>query len=82
MNHYCVYTTDPHFLAVAEYIAEKNFRFEPHLNRTRFWVPDEHLYEFQKQWGAVCPIVPESQDLSTGQMIGEWDLWKADRSLL
>ena len=45
MNHYCVYTSDPHFLAVAKYITEKNFRFEPHLNRTRFWVPEADLYD-------------------------------------
>ena len=82
MNHYCVYTTDPHFLAVAQYIAENNFKIEPHLNRTRFWVPNEHLYDFQKRWGAVCPIVPESQDLATGQMIGEWDQWKASKDLI
>jgi hypothetical protein len=82
MNQYCVYTGDPHFLAVAKYITEKNYKFEAHLNRTRFWVPEEQLYEFQKQWGAVCPIVPESQDLQTGQMIGEWDQWKMNKDLI
>jgi hypothetical protein len=81
-NQYCIYTEDSHFLAVLDYIKENNLEFSAHLNRTRFWVPENKLYDFMKSWGSVCSVVPSYEDVSTGQMIGEWDEWKSNKDMI
>jgi hypothetical protein len=62
MKQYCVYTKDDRFLEVAEWITTNKIKFEPHLNRTRFWVPDGAIMtEFLLKYSEVCPIVNEEQ---------------------
>lgn len=81
MNQYCVYTSDPKFMEVARYISENKLAYEPHLNRTRFWVPESMHTEFLKQWGGVCNYVHPDEDLTTGYRSDNWDNWKANRDL-
>jgi len=78
MNQYCVYTRDPKFLEVVKYISKNRLASEPHLNRTRFWVPESMHAEFLKQWGSVCEYVHPDEDLATGH---KWDTWKPSRDL-
>lgn len=78
MNQYCVYTDDKNFTKVINYISEKKLAYEPHLNRTRFWVPESLLKEFIKEWGSVCRYVHPDEDLITGH---QWDNWKASKDL-
>ena len=60
MHQYCVYTKNEHFLEVASWLQEHTIKYELHLNRTRFWVPDgSMLTEFLLKWGNVCPSVKE-----------------------
>lgn len=62
MNQYCVYTRDDRFLEVTRWITDNNLKFEPHLNRTRFWVPEGIIMtEFLLKYSEVCPIVNEAQ---------------------
>ena len=62
MNQYCVYTRDDRFLEVAHWITSNKIKFEPHLNRTRFWVPEGIIMtEFLLKYSEVCPIVNEAQ---------------------
>jgi hypothetical protein len=62
MNQYCVYTRDDRFLEVVEWVSNKKLKFEPHLNRTRFWVPEGIIMtEFLLKYSEVCPIVNEAQ---------------------
>jgi hypothetical protein len=68
MIQYCIYTRDPEFLNVARWIKEQNIKFEPHLNRTRFWVAEgnEHAI-FLLTWGHICTPVYDDEDVVTGQ---------------
>jgi hypothetical protein len=62
MKQYCVYTRDDIFLEVATWITNNKIKFEPHLNRTRFWVPDGAIMtEFLLKYSEVCPIVNEER---------------------
>jgi hypothetical protein len=58
MKQYCVYTRDEKFLEVAKWISKNKIKFEPHLNRTRFWIPDGILMtEFLLKYSEICPAV-------------------------
>lgn len=58
MNQYCVYTRDARFLEVARWVTDNNLKFEPHLNRTRFWVPEGIIMtEFLLKYSDICPKV-------------------------
>ena len=58
MNQYCVYTRDDRFLEVARWVTDNNLKFEPHLNRTRFWVPEGIIMtEFLLKYSDICPKV-------------------------
>jgi hypothetical protein len=81
MNQYCVFTTDKNFREVMTYISENKLANEPHLNRTRFWVPESMHTEFLKEWGSVCRYVHPEEDLTTGQRMDHWDSWKASKDL-
>jgi len=62
MNQYCVYTRDDRFLEVAHWITSNKIKFEPHLNRTRFWIPEGTIMtEFLLKYSEICPIVNEAQ---------------------
>ena len=67
MRHYYVLTLDPRIGEVFSFIDYHKLRFEVHLNRTRFWVPEGSvLTEFVLRFGDCCTHVDESKDLSTG----------------
>jgi hypothetical protein len=65
-HHYAILTRSDKFLDIANYIQENNLNYEIHLNRTRFWVPDELHTEFTTLYGGHCDFVPSDQDLMTG----------------
>ena len=63
IRQYCVYTKDPEFLQVASWLDSTSTKYEPHLNRTRFWIPEGPvLTEFLLKWGDCCPEVKEQVD--------------------
>jgi len=68
MIQYCIFTRDPEFVNVANWIREHGIKFEAHLNRTRFWVNEgeEHAL-LLLTWGHVCTPVYDDEDLVTGQ---------------
>jgi hypothetical protein len=58
MQQYCVYTQDPNFVDVIHWLDVNELTYEPHLNRTRFWVPEGPLLtEFLLKWHDCCPVV-------------------------
>jgi hypothetical protein len=67
MRHYCVYTLEPGAPAVFRFIQENQLRFELHLTRTRFWVPEGRiLTEFLLRFSECVYLVDETLDLATG----------------
>lgn len=63
MQQYAVYTMDPNFLEVVKWINLHKLKYEPHLNRTRFWIPEgPMLVEFLLKWQEQCPKVEESNN--------------------
>ena len=63
MQQYCVYTQDPNFLSVAKWLGVNKLKYEVHLNRTRFWVPDGPiLTEFILKWYDCCPAIIEDSN--------------------
>jgi hypothetical protein len=56
---------------VLEWIKENNVKFEAHINRTRFWIPEgPKLTWFLINWADVCPEVQENEDYLTGKIYG------------
>jgi hypothetical protein len=54
-RQYAIYTLDPNFRYCLEWVGQHNLQWEPHLNRTRFWVPEGPLLtEFLLRWGQHC----------------------------
>ncbi len=69
MRQYYVLSQDPQIEAVFDFISDKNLRFEVHLNRTRFWVPEGSvLTEFLLRF-PMLPTVDPGLDLATGLAI-------------
>jgi hypothetical protein len=67
MNQYYILTRDLRSPQVFEFIAQHNLRFEVHLNRVRFWVPEGSCFtEFALRFADHCPPVDTSLDLATG----------------
>jgi hypothetical protein len=66
MNHYAILTNSSKFIDVMNYIRENELQCEVHLNRTRFWVPDELHCDFTNNYSGYCDFVPANQDLITG----------------
>ena len=65
---HCVYTGDPHFLEVMGWLRDHNYKCEPHVARTRFWIPKGPKYtEFVLRWGSVCPNIDHETDHALGQ---------------
>ena len=63
MKQYCVYTRDEKFLEVTKWITKNNIKCEPHLNRTRFWVPSGPIMtEFLLKYIDICPAVTENSE--------------------
>lgn len=65
-HHYAILTLSKHFTEVTTWIRENKLTCEVHLNRTRFWVPEELLSEFINAYGGYCDFVPDNQDLAIG----------------
>ena len=68
MRQYYILTLDPRAAEVFEFIRHHKLQVEVHLNRTRFWVPEESstLTEFLLRFSDCCPYVDMSADLATG----------------
>ena len=67
MREYYILTLDPQIGPVFRFIELHQLRFEAHLNRTRFWVPDGPvLTEFLLRFSECCPRVDANCDLATG----------------
>lgn len=67
MRHYYILTQDPQFAHVLDFVQTHNIRYELHLNRTRFWVPDGAiLTEFLLRFSHCCTQVDATLDLATG----------------
>ena len=65
-QHY-ILTLDPRIGDVFAFIDYHKLRFDVHLNRTRFWVPEGSvLTEFLLRFGDCCPYVDPQLDLLTG----------------
>ena len=69
MRQYYILTLDPRASEVFQFIIEHKLDIEVHLNRTRFWIPEESsvLTEFLLRFSDCCPYVDESLDLTTGR---------------
>ena len=67
MRHYSILTLDPQFTLVMSWIHRRGIRYELHLVRVRFWVPNGAiLTEFLLRFAECCSLVDPSLDLSTG----------------
>ena len=68
MRHYYVLNLDPRAREVFEFIRDHKLACEVHLNRTRFWIPEDSsiLTEFLLRFGDCCPWVDGTLDLATG----------------
>jgi len=57
-RQYAIYTVDPKFLPCLEWVERNQLQWEPHLNRTRFWVPEGPLLtEFVLRWAEHCEFI-------------------------
>ena len=64
MYQYAVYTGSSKFLEVCDWLIANAVMFEPHLNRTRFWLRDGPLLtEFLLKYSMHCSIVEDKHDL-------------------
>lgn len=70
MKQFAIYTRDEQFLNVVKYLKTNNFKYEAHLNRTRFWIPEDESMMFRLTWGHTCAEVHEDEDYLTGQRNG------------
>ena len=67
-TEYYILTLHPHAKEVFTWIFDNDLKLEVHLNRTRFWVPnDSSLNTYFQLWLAeYCGRVDPSLDLTTG----------------
>ena len=49
------------------WVNSRDWEFEVHLARTRFWVPHRDHVEFILRWGAVCKNVDHETDHALGR---------------
>ena len=67
MWHYYVLTSNPAFLDVFTFIQAQNLKFQVHLNRTRFWIPEgPGLTELLLRFSENVFQVDDTVDLATG----------------
>jgi hypothetical protein len=68
MRQYYILTLDPRAAEVFCFIRNHKLKVDVHLNRTRFWVPEDSsvLTEFLLRFTDCCPYVDETADLATG----------------
>ena len=69
MRQYYILTLDPRAGEVFCFIRDHKLACEVHLNRTRFWIPEDtsQLTEFLLRFSDCCPYVDETVDLLTGR---------------
>ena len=69
MRQYYILTLDPRASEVFNFIRDHNLTLEVHLNRTRFWIPEDSsiLTEFLLRFGECVHQVDDSLDLATGR---------------
>ena len=61
MRQYAVPTRDPDFTQVMNWVSANHLQYEIHLNRTRFFVPEDKLLtEFLLKFCHCCHEVDES----------------------
>ena len=57
-RQYAIYTVNPAFVQCLEWVEQHGLQWEPHLNRTRFWIPEGPLLtEFLLRWHAHCEFI-------------------------
>lgn len=67
MHHYYILTLDPNMGTVIRWVLANQLEYEPHLRRTRFWIPDGPVYtEFLLRFAECCTRVDDTVDLATG----------------
>ena len=68
MRQYYILTLDPRCAEVFNFISDHKLAVDVHLNRTRFWVPEDSsvLTEFLLRFSDCCPYVDTCADLATG----------------
>jgi hypothetical protein len=54
---------------VLTWIFHNRIQFEVHLNRTRFWVPEDLYTEFYLWYSESCSPVDDTLDLVSGRAI-------------
>jgi hypothetical protein len=61
MRRYYILNQDPRASQVFEFIKAHKLTVEVHLNRTRFWIPEDSaiLTEFVLRFGECCPQVED-----------------------
>jgi len=65
MIHFCVYTMDPEFSNVLDWLIEHGIDYEVHLNRTRFHVPmGTTMTHFLLKFAHCCPQIDDASDPS------------------
>ena len=62
-----MYTHQSEFREVVSWVNSRDWEFEVHLARTRFWVPHDAHVEFVLRWGAVCKNVDHETDHALGR---------------
>jgi hypothetical protein len=63
MHQYCVYTSNKQYKEVGRWVIHNEIKYEIHLNRIRFWVPDGPvLTEFLLKYSDICPLIEERLD--------------------
>jgi hypothetical protein len=68
MLHYYVLNSNPHLLALLEFVRKHELKHEVHLNRTRFWIDSRSIAytEFVLRFADHCAQVDPLADLQTG----------------
>lgn len=65
-QQFCIYTSHEDFIEVCTWMKENDLKREHHLNRTRFWVPQDKMQEFMMSYYYACARVEPNEDLATG----------------
>lgn len=66
MREYCVYTQDPNFVDVLEWLTARGIAQDRHLNRTRFHLTESQLVELLLQYAtSVYRVLPEDDVVIT-----------------
>ena len=69
LKQFCVYTRNPRFVDVAKWLIDNKIKFEPHANRTRFWIDNNspEMVMFMLAYREDCEPVNEDQNYTLGR---------------